>query len=94
MAKHKFEDAEFTLFSRDAQNVAYRPQQRQPDVFDYGVTEMVYLLFEPGKWYRVAYRRDMEMESPELGRHTAEFIFLEHPDHPGLAIGFRRDTFF
>lgn len=94
MARRPVENIELALFSRDPQNVAYRPQQPQPGVFDYGVTQMVYLLFETGKWYRVAYRRDMEMESPELGRHTAEFIFLEHPDHPGLAIGFLRDTFF
>lgn len=74
---------EYTLFNRETQNVEY---PHQPDAYDLNTIQTVNLLFEFGKWYRVAYRRGSD--------DTSEFIFLEHPEYLGLAIGFRRDSFF
>jgi len=83
---------EFLLFNRENQSVGYRPRRPQPGVFDYGVTEIQYILFEFGKWYRVAYRKEMRV-ADDAGDRPEEFVFLEHPDMTGVAIGFRRDHF-
>lgn len=75
------EDLELLLFSRHSQDVRL-----------YGENEK-FLFFETGKWYRVAYRRDIQMNEKHNFR-MEPFVFLEHPEKPGIAIGFKTSTFY
>lgn len=75
---------ELTYFSRDTQIVSYIGS-RAPNGVD--------LPFVAGHWYRVAYRREMDVQIGTPRPEPREFLFLEHPTFPGVAIGFRRDTF-
>lgn len=77
-------DLELTYFSRDTQIVSYIGP-RAPNGVD--------LTFVAGRWYRVAYRKEMAVQIDTPRPEPREFLFLEHPTLPGVAIGFRRDTF-
>lgn len=93
----KFEKVENPItelfwFSRETENVPYPPPQ-QNYYFEHAKVQTVYVLFEENKWYRIAYRKQMEFNCPDDGVHMAEFVFLEHPELLGVAIGFRRKAF-
>lgn len=78
------EVVELTLFSRQTETIHYDgPRTDGPIVIP----------FESGKWYRVAYRRDMNVNTG-YQIQKVPYLFLEHPMLPGVSIGFRRDTFF
>ena len=67
------------LFSCDDETVAFRDHE---------------LPFVRRNWYRLCYRRDMQMvDEYNQPTHTEEYVILEHPMLPGVAIGFNRKRF-
>lgn len=78
---------EFTLFSMPTVAMPTPPHTINRESLPDMVT------FEHGKFYKVAYLKDVDCVTTDGQQYVAEYIFLEHPDLPDGVVGFRKSSF-